>query len=220
MAAILVTGAARGIGLALVNQLAARGDRVIALCRTASAELSQIEGVRVIADMDVTDGAAIERLCAQLDKQALDVVIHNAGVLTQESLSDLDLDRIRLQFEINSIAPLRLTRALLPNLRNGSKIALITSRMGSIDDNSSGGMYGYRMSKAALNMAGRSLAIDLRPEGIAVGLFHPGMVATAMTDYRGISPEESAHNLLARIDALSLAGSGQFLHADGTPLPW
>jgi len=220
MAAILITGAARGIGLALCNQLAARGDRVIALCRSPSAELAQIEGVRIIPDMDVTEPEAIERLGALLDKQALDVVINNAGILTQESLQDLDFDRIRRQFEVNAIAPLRLTQALRSNLRSGSKVVLITSRMGSIDDNDSGGMYGYRMSKAALNMAGKNLAHDLRPDGIAIGLFHPGLVATAMTDHRGISPDESAHNLLARIDELSMAGSGQFLHADGTPLPW
>src|SRR5687768_5068948 len=125
MAAILVTGAARGIGLALTAQLAARGDRVIALCRTPSAELAGIEGVRVIGDVDVTDGAALERLAAQLDKQALDVLVHNAGILTQETLQDLDIDRIRRQFEVNAIAPLRLTHALLPNLRSGSKVVLI-----------------------------------------------------------------------------------------------
>ena len=220
MAAILITGAARGIGLALTNQLAARGDRVIALCRAPSPELSQIEGIRIIPDMDVTDAEAIGSLGALLDKQALDVVIHNAGILTQESWSDLDFERMRRQFEVNSLAPLRLTQALHPNLRNGSKVVFITSRVGSIDDNTSGGLYGYRMSKAALNMAGKNLAHDLRPEGIAVGIFHPGIVATDMTGQRGISPEESAHNLLARIDALSLANSGQFLHADGTPLPW
>src|SRR6185369_3817801 len=194
MAAILVTGAARGIGLALTAQLAARGDRVIALCRTASPELTGIESVRVIADMDVTDAAAIERLAAQLDKQALDVLVHNAGILTQESLQDMNIERIRDQFEINAIAPLRLTAALLPNLRTGSKVVLITSRMGSIDDNSSGGMYGYRMSKAALNMAGKNLSHDLKPMGIAVGIFHPGMVATAMTGQRGITTEEAARN--------------------------
>ncbi len=220
MAAILITGAARGIGLALTRQFALRGDRVLALCRTPSAALEQIEGIRVIGDVDVTDQAAIERLAAQLDKQALDAIIHNAGVLSNESLSDLDIGRIQHQFAVNSIAPLQLTQALLPNLRNGSKVVLITSRMGSIDDNSSGGMYGYRMSKAALNMAGKSLAIDLQPAGIAVGIFHPGMVATDMTGGQGISVEQAAEQLMLRIDQLSLASSGQFFHANGEPLPW
>jgi NAD(P)-dependent dehydrogenase (short-subunit alcohol dehydrogenase family) len=220
MAAILITGAARGIGLALTQQLAARGDRVIAVCRQASPGLAAIDGVRTITDIDVTAEDARARLAAQLDKQALDVVIHNAGVLTSETLGDLDLDRIRRQFEINAVAPLALTQLLQPNLRPGSKLILITSRMGSIDDNSSGAMYGYRMSKAALNMAGKSLALDLKNQGIAVGIFHPGMVATDMTGQQGIPPEQAATNLIARIDQLTLDGSGQFLHADGSPLPW
>lgn len=220
MAAILITGAGRGIGLALTRQLAARGDRIIALCRAPSPELERIEGIRIIEGIEVTDPAAIERLAAQLDKQPLDIVIHNAGILSDETLEDLDVERIERQFAVNSIAPLRLTQALLPNLRNGSKVVLISSLMGSIADNGSGGMYGYRMSKAALNMAGKSLAVDLKPAGIAVGLFHPGLVATAMTQGQGISPEEAAGNLLDRIDQLSLASSGQFLHATGEPLPW
>jgi len=220
MAAILITGAGRGIGLALTRQLAARGDRVIALCRTPSPELEMIEGIRIITDIEVTDREAIGKLAAQLDKQPLDIVIHNAGVLSDESLTDLDLARIEHQFAVNSIAPLHITQALLPNLRNGSKVVLIGSLMGSIADNESGGYYGYRMSKAALHMAARTLAIDLKSAGIAVGLFHPGLVATAMTGGQGISPEEAAGNLLDRIDQISLATSGQFLHASGEPLPW
>jgi NAD(P)-dependent dehydrogenase (short-subunit alcohol dehydrogenase family) len=220
MAAILITGAGRGIGLALAQHLAARGDRVIALCRTPSPELEQIEGIRVIGDIEVTDGAAIERLASQLDKQPLDIVIHNAGVLSDETLTDLNIDRIQHQFAVNAIAPLHLTQALLPNLRNGSKVVLISSLMGSIEDNGSGGMYGYRMSKAALNMAGKNLSIDLKAAGIAVGLFHPGLVATAMTQGQGMSTEQAAGNLIDRIDQLSLASSGQFFRATGEPLPW
>lgn len=220
MAAILITGAARGIGLELTRQLAARGDRVIATCRHGNAELDALDGVRTLGDIDVTDAQARTRLAAQLDKQALDVVILNAGVLSNESLADLDLDRIRAQFEVNAIAPLALAQLLQANLRPGSKVILITSRMGSIDDNGSGSMYGYRMSKAALNMAGKSLSIDLKPQGIAVGIFHPGMVATDMTGHHGIPVEQCAANLIARIDQLTLDSSGQFLHADGTPLPW
>jgi NAD(P)-dependent dehydrogenase (short-subunit alcohol dehydrogenase family) len=220
MAAILITGAARGIGLALTRQLAARGDRVIAVCRHTNADLEAIDGVRAITDIDVTDADARVRLAAQLDKHALDVVIHNAGVMTHESLADLDLDRIRRQFEINALAPLALTQLLLNSLRPGSKLALITSRLGSIEDNGSGADYGYRMSKAALNMAGKSLAIDLKPQGIAVGIFHPGMVATDMTAHSGIPVEESATNLIARIDQLTLDNSGQFFHAQGSALPW
>ncbi len=220
MAAILISGAARGIGLALTRCFAARGDRVIALCRKVSAELAQIEGIRVIDDIDVTAETAIQRLQALLDKQPLDIVIHNAGVMGDETLQTLDLERIRHQFEVNSIAPLRLTQALLSNLRNGSKVILITSRMGSIDDNSSGGMYGYRMSKAALNMAGKSLAIDLKPLGIAIGILHPGLVATELSGAQGMPPTEAAELLLERIDELALDNSGQFRHANGNALPW
>lgn len=220
MAAILISGAARGIGLALTRAFAARGDRVIALCRETSAELTQIEGIRVVDNIDVTLDAAVQRLQALFDKQPLDVMIHNAGVMSDETLQTLDFERIRYQFEVNSIAPLRLTHALLPNLRNGSKVILITSRMGSIDDNGSGGMYGYRMSKAALNMAGKNLAIDLKPLGIAVGIFHPGLVATALTGGHGIAAEEAARQLVTRIDELSLDNSGCFFHANGDPLPW
>jgi len=220
MAAILISGTGRGIGLALARCFAARGDRVIALCRDTSTELAQIEGIRIIDDVDVTVDAAVLRLQALLDKLPLDVIIHNAGVMSDETLQALDLERIRYQFEVNSIAPLRLTQALLSNLRNGSKVVLITSRMGSIDDNSSGGMYGYRMSKAALNMAGRSLAVDLKPLGIAVGIFHPGMVATALTGEQGIDPAAAAQQLVERIDELSLDSSGQFFHANGQALPW
>ncbi len=220
MAAILITGAARGIGLALTSHFATRGDRVIAVCRKPSDELAQIEGIRVIDDIDVTTDSSVQRLQALLDKQPLDILIHNAGVMSDESLQQLDLERIRYQFEVNSIAPLRVTQTLLVNLRSGSKVVLITSRMGSIDDNGSGGMYGYRMSKAALNMAGKSLAIDLKPRGIAVGIFHPGLVATALSGGQGVEPRQAAQQLVERIDALSLDNSGQFLHANGNELPW
>ena len=220
MAAILITGASRGIGLALAQQFAARGDRVIAVCRTPSAELSQIESIRLISDIEVTADDALQQLAMQLDKQPLDVIIHNAVMLTAESLQDLNADRIRRQFEVNALAPLRITQLLQQNLRNGSKVVLITSRMGSIDDNTSGSMYGYRMSKAALNIAGKSLALDLRSSGVAVGIFHPGLVATRLTGSHGISPLEAAINLIARIDQLTLENSGQFFHANGESLPW
>jgi NAD(P)-dependent dehydrogenase (short-subunit alcohol dehydrogenase family) len=144
----------------------------------------------------------------------------NAGILESDELDDLDAASVRRQFDVNALAPLLLSRALLANLGKGSKLALITSRMGSIDDNGSGGYYGYRMSKTALNMAGRSLAIDLRPRGIAVAILHPGMVATRMVGFSGIPPAEAARGLLARIHAVTLETSGSFWHANGELLPW
>ncbi|MCT4363988.1 MAG: SDR family NAD(P)-dependent oxidoreductase, partial [Synechococcaceae cyanobacterium MAG-AL1] len=134
----------------------------------------------------------------------------------------LDAGSLRRQFEVNAIAPLELTSALLGQLHPGAKVILMTSRMGSIDDNTSGGSYGYRMSKVALCMAGKSMAIDLKPRGIAVALLHPGLVSTRMTGFseQGITAEQAVTGLLARIDALSLETSGSFWHANGQLLPW
>lgn len=221
MTTVLVTGANRGIGLECCRQLQARGDQVIAVCRTPSAELEAL-GVRIEAGVDLTSEAAITSLVERLDGLPLDGVILNAGLLEATSLEALDPESLRRQFEVNAVAPLRLTQALLGSLGPGSKLALITSRMGSIDDNSSGGSYGYRMSKVALNMAGKSLAIDLKPRGIAVAILHPGLVRTRMVGFnpQGIPPQQAVAGLLARIDALSLATSGTFWHANGEVLPW
>jgi len=221
MSTVLVTGANRGIGLAYCRQLRDRGDQVIAVCRSASSELESL-GVRIEAGIELSDEAAITALVQRLAGQPLDVAILNAGILEGSSLGHLDPASLRRQFELNALAPLLLSQALLGNLHPGSKLALMTSRMGSIDDNSSGGSYGYRMSKVALNMAGRSLAIDLKPRGIAVAILHPGLVRTRMINFnpQGISPEQAVTGLLARIDALTLESSGSFWHANGEPLPW
>jgi NAD(P)-dependent dehydrogenase (short-subunit alcohol dehydrogenase family) len=219
MKACLVTGASRGIGLELCRQLQQRGHKVVAVCRKASAELRAV-GCRIVEGVEVTDDASLQRLAAELAGERIDVLVNNAGILSRESLDDLDTESIRRQFEVNALAPLRVTRTLLPNLGVGSKVAIITSRMGSIADNGSGGYYGYRMSKAAVNMAGVSLARDLRDRGIAVLLLHPGMVATEMTGGTGIPVRESAANLIARFDSLGPGESGTFHHADGQPLPW
>jgi NAD(P)-dependent dehydrogenase (short-subunit alcohol dehydrogenase family) len=219
MKTFLVTGAGRGIGLELCRQLGQAGHRVIAVCRTASDELRSLGG-RIIDGVDVTDDAAVARLAAGIGGERIDVLVNNAGVLGRDSLGDLDFDGMRRQFEVNALGPLRVTRALLPNLGAGSKVAIITSRMGSIADNGSGGYYGYRMSKAAVNIAGVSLARDLRDRGIAVLLLHPGMVATEMTGRHGIPAAEAAANLVARIESLGLEQTGSFHHANGEPLPW
>ena len=146
----LVTGANRGIGLEYCRQLQARGDQVVAVCREPSPELMAL-GVRIESAVELTDADAIAALVQRLEGLRLDLVILNAGILQSMGLSDLDVDSIRQQFEVNALAPLQLSRALVPQMPPGSKLALMTSRMGSIDDNSSGGSYGYRMSKAALN---------------------------------------------------------------------
>jgi NAD(P)-dependent dehydrogenase (short-subunit alcohol dehydrogenase family) len=219
MSLFVVTGAGRGIGLELCRQLRERGETVVAACRRAGSELASL-GCEIVDGVDVTADASIARLVAALAGRRVDVLVNNAGILSRESLDDLDFERMRRQFEVNALAPLRVTRALLPNLGAGSRVAIITSRMGSIADNGSGGYYGYRMSKAAVNMAGVSLARDLRDRGIAVLLLHPGMVATEMTGGTGIPVRESAANLIARFVSLGPGESGTFHHADGQPLPW
>ena len=215
----LVTGASRGIGLELCRQWQQRGHRVLAVCRQASAELRALH-CTAIDGIELTDEASVARLAARVAGQRIDVLVNNAGILVRDSLDELDFDGMRRQFEVNALAPLRVTNALLPNLGAGSKVVIITSRMGSIADNGSGGYYGYRMSKAAVNIAGVSLARDLRERGIAVLLLHPGMVATEMTGHQGVPVAEAARNLVARIEALGLEQSGSFHHANGEPLPW
>ena len=219
MATVLITGANKGIGLELSRQLSERGDEVIALCRTASPELRAL-AVQLFENADVTDRGALQAVSRDLGDTQIDILINNAGIFTQESFPDLDFDQVRKQFEVNALGPLLVTSVLRSHLASGAKVILITSRMGSIDDNGSGGYYGYRMSKAALNMAGVSLAHDFRHKGIAVAILHPGMVATQMTGHHGISTEESAEGLIARIDELRLEDSGGFWHASGERLPW
>ena len=190
MSTVLVTGANRGIGLEYCRQLQQRGDQVIAVCRQSSPELDVID-VEIESGVDLINEANRANLVRRLTGRSLDTVILNAGLLVSMGLDDLDPEAIRRQFEVNALAPLLLARSLVPLMPWGSRLALMTSRMGSIDDNSSGGSYGYRMSKVALNIAGKSLAVDLRPEGIAVAILHPGLVRTRMIQFnpRGVSPE-------------------------------
>jgi NAD(P)-dependent dehydrogenase (short-subunit alcohol dehydrogenase family) len=220
MGVSIVTGANRGIGLEIARQLKARGATVVAVCRTSSPELDAM-GVRTESGIDVTAAPAWSEVAERLNQDDIDLLIHNAGMLVPDALEDVDPVNVRAQLELNAIAPLFITRALAPRLRAGAKIALISSRMGSIGDNGSGGYYGYRMSKAALNAAGVSLARDLKPRGIAVVVLHPGSVRTDMTRGHGaIEPSDAVRGLLQRIDELRLETSGRFLHQNGVLLPW
>jgi NAD(P)-dependent dehydrogenase (short-subunit alcohol dehydrogenase family) len=219
----VVTGANRGIGLALAEELSKRGT-VVATCRTTSPELEALRarGVEIVDGVEVTAPEGIAKIVAAVGTRTIDWLVQNAGILVfGDALGRLDVAGIRRQFEVNALAPLLLTDALCDRLVQGSKLALITSRMGSIDDNTSGGTYGYRMSKAALNMAGKSLSIDLRARGVAVAILHPGMVKTDMIAGHGqVEPSDAARDLIARIDELTMESTGGFWHANGQRLPW
>lgn len=220
---VVITGANRGIGLALSKKFVERGDSVTALCRAASEELKSL-GAEVIEGIDVTDLASLSTVRDHFSGKNIDILINNAGVMESELIEDFSeaaFEKMRKQFEVNSLGPLRVTSTLLDSLSKGSKVAMITSRMGSITDNTSGKKYGYRMSKVALNIASVSMAQDLAPKEIAVGIFHPGWVQTDMTGHSGhLTTEQCASNLLVRISELDLSTSGQFFHSNGEKLPW
>ena len=219
MARVVITGANRGIGFALCRGFLARGYEVIGTSRQESKALEAI-GVQV-ESLDVSDPVSVNALSERLKDTPIDILINNAGILSRDDLGSLDFDDIEQQFRVNAMGPLRVSQALRTNLGKGSKVVIVTSRMGSMDDNTSGRMYGYRMSKAAVNMVGKGLSRDLAPDGIAVLLLHPGYVITDMTNQRGNwTAEAAAESMLARIEELQLGHSGAFWHADGTELPW
>lgn len=211
---IVVTGSNRGIGLEFCRQSKERGHEVTALCRHGSPGLAEL-GVTVIEGVDVAQPPSLP------DLAPIDWLILNAGIWRTESLQDMNFDTILEQFEVNALGPLRIFHALSHKLQAGSKVGLMTSQMGSIADNSSGGRYGYRMSKAALNAAGVSLAFDLRTRDISVALLHPGYVATDMTDHHGsTTPKDSVAGLFQVMERLNLSNSGGFWNYRGQTLPW
>lgn len=225
---VVITGANRGIGLELAKHYRDLDYTVIGICRETSEELDELADM-VISDIDVRSEDAIAMVAEVLAStlissdsgQKIDILINNAGVFLNETLAEMDFDSIQAQMDINAIAPLRVTHAFQSMLWEGSKVAMITSRMGSVSDNGSGAYYGYRASKAALNAFGKSLAIDLKPKGIAVALLHPGFVQTRMVGFNGdISPAQAAAGLAQRIEELNLENTGSFWHSNGEVLPW
>lgn len=223
MGLCIVTGSNRGIGLELTRQLLERGETVIAVCRHSSPQLGAL-GVEVVDGIDVSDMAAGERLRQHIGQRKIDLLINNAGVLHRDQLGQIDvgvIENILSQFRINSLGPLLITQALLPCLADDARVGIVSSRMGSVADNTSGGYYGYRMSKAAANMVGASLARDLADRGVAVAVLHPGYVRTEMTGGGGdVDAGTAAAGLLARLDELDLSNSGGFWHANGEALSW
>ena len=217
----LVTGASRGIGRELVRQLEARGDAVVAVVRNPDS-LAAAPGREVIA-CDVADGAAVAALAAAIGAGALDVVVNNAGVWPADgALGQLDHAEVARSFAVNAAAPLRVTEALLPALRrgHGKKVVHVSSGLASIAD-TSGGWYGYRMAKAALNMMAATMARDLARDGIVTAVLDPGWVQTDMGGPGAPTPvAASVRGLLAQIDALDRRRSGAFLHWQGGTTPW
>ena len=229
MLRVLVTGAARGLGLGLVEAFRARGDEVVAVCRQPSPELEQL-GAEVAAGIDLAERDATERLEAALSGAPLDVVVCNAGVnLTfADTIDDLRLDLVEYELQVNTLGVVRTVKAALPLLHHGSKILLITTQPAGIGPQAvDGGIYGYRLSKAAMTTFGYVLALDLRPRGIAVRMVDPGPVAThilrsvAAAGFTTLDPERApapltvARDLLERIDELTLETTGQWVKRRG-----
>lgn len=224
MATILITGADRGIGAALVRHYRARGERAIAACLGEGADLAA-NGIEVVGGVDVTRIETLRALRTRLADTRLDVVISNAGAFHADQWPAFDYAAMARLYDINTLGPLRVMETLADLLGPGSKVGIITSRVGSLGDNSSGGMYGYRMSKCAANALGINLYHELRPRGIAVMLLHPGQVRTEMTREltalgEHITPEQSAAGLIAQLDALNASTPPEFRHANGALLPW
>lgn len=220
MANWIVTGANRGIGLELCRQLRERGDTVFAACRSTSKDLDAV-GATVVEGVDVASESAGDVLVKAIGSAKIDVLLHNAGMLKADQLENIDFEEMKRHYEVNTIGPLRLTKALLSRLGPGSKVGLVSSRAGSIGDGPSGGLYGYRASKAALNLIGANLARDLSPRGVLVAILHPGFIRTEMTGGHGNDdPPVAARGLIARMDELTPTTSGHFFHANGQELPW
>jgi NAD(P)-dependent dehydrogenase (short-subunit alcohol dehydrogenase family) len=225
MPTVLITGASRGLGLEFARQYAADGWRVIATVRDVkkAKELGALGDAVEVHRLDVTDFKATAALGHGLAREAIDVVIANAGVSPGHltSLTKMDEAAWLRTFTVNSVAPLALAGALLPSLTRGAgkRLIAISSRMGSIGDNSAGGSYPYRASKAALNAAWRSLALDHR-EVIAVVL-HPGWVKTDMGGAGApVLPKDSIAGMCRVIAKLKPADSGRFFGYDGEEIPW
>ena len=224
MATWIVTGANRGIGLELARQLARRGETVITGVRhpERAGALHDL-GVRVLP-LDVGDPASIDGFGRALAGIAIDGLINNAGIGGfNGGLPDLTAEELGRYFAVNATGPILVVRALLPGLRagTGKRIAHVTSLMGSIADNTSGGAYGYRASKAALNMLNKSLALELRGEGFTCLVLNPGWVQTAMGgDGAPLPVDASVRGMLDVIDHASPQQTGQFFHYDGRALPW
>lgn len=225
---VLITGTNRGIGLEFAKQYAEQGWKVFACCRdpqhaTALQALAKAHANIHVLSLDVADFANIDALALQLKNEKIDVLINNAGVYPDSSLNNAEANDWLKAFKINSLAPLKMATAFSQHLANSrlKKLATLSSKMGSLDDNTSGGSYIYRSSKAAVNMIMKSLSIDLKPYGIAVVTLHPGWVLTDMGGSNAlIDTKTSVTGLRYVIEHLSLNNTGQFIAYDGKSIHW
>ncbi len=228
--AVLIIGANRGLGLEWTRQWLHREARVYATARQpkSATDLHQLQekypDQLSIHQVDVSRDRNVDALGEELQDTPLNILIHNAGVMGKKGLDSLDTDEVLNVLNINSVGALRTVRTFRPHLKESegrSKIALITSLMGSIADNRSGGSYAYRMSKAALNMAGKSMAVDLSGEKIDVMILHPGWVRTDMGGPAArIDVQTSVEGMMTMLDKLDPSLSGTFWHSNGKELPW
>ena len=217
---IVIVGGNRGIGLEFAKQYKNLGDDVLVLCRKSSKELDEL-GVIVKPGFDVKDDETVSKISSMIGWDNIDILIHNAGILIGDKFPEVDLNAMRESFEVNTLGPLKTVLGLREKLNKGSKVGIVTSRVGSIADNSSSNNYAYRTSKTAVNMIGSCLSIDLKDKGVALALLHPGYVKTEMTNGNGlIEADEAANGLINRMDELTIETTGLFVHTSGEKLLW
>ena len=225
---VLITGANRGLGLKFAELYAQKKFNVFATCRTPHnadglLELADKNNQISVLPLDVGIYEEVENLAETIKASPIDILINNAGIWRSSTLGSINREAWLESFTINSIAPYEVTQALLPNIKKGSlkKVVSITSKMGSIDDNTSGSSYIYRSSKSALNMVMRSLQHDLSSYGIATLTLHPGWVQTDMGGMNAlINDEQSVSGMINVIDKLNIENTGRFIDYDGKPISW
>lgn len=221
---VVVTGGNRGLGLEFCRQLQGLGAEVIATARDPRSAIDLRALETRIEALDVSDAGSVEAFAERLVNVGVDILINNAGFGgSGNGVGSLDFAELERFFAVNSLGPLRVTQALLPNLRRGKgrKVVHITSKMGSLTENIEGGYYGYRTSKAALNMIHRCLAAELAGQGFVCAVLHPGWVRTGMGgNHAPLSPMESVHGLLGVIARLKRQDNGGFFDYTGTDIPW
>ena len=221
---VLITGANRGIGLEYVRQFAAKGYKVIGTARDPADAKELASVADRVETLDVTDAASVAALAARLNGVTIDILVNNAGMFDRKDVSvdRVDFAMMEQTFAVNTLGPLRVTQALLPNLRAGKRrtIVSISSQLGSIEK-SDGRWYAYRASKAALNQINKTLSVELAPEGFTCVVLHPGWVRTELGGKGATySPQESVAGMIAVIEKLGPTDSGRFFDFKGTPIPW